>query len=383
VTAADDLIDWDLAVATGTRLVRPGPQVTPEVARAVVHELRVHAGAAQGHVRDYTGLVAPTDGGAVAVIDRGGWVRANAEGFRTILAPLLTKLADRRADLPASSVVNAIGSRVTAIETGSLLAFLASKVLGPNELFPPYQPAHTGRDNGRRSAASPPAPPAPGRLLLVAPNVVSAEREMGVDPRDFRLWVCLHEETHRVQFGAVPWLRGHLLSEIRSYLDETELDPLAVLRRLGAAAGSVADAVRGAGEGSLLDAVQTPRQREILDRLTAVMSLLEGHADFVMDGVGPAVVPTVAEIRAKFQQRRTEVSRPEQVLRRLLGLEAKLRQYRDGERFVRGVVERIGMEGFNRVWESPETLPRTAELTDPDAWVARVGALPRGPQPPG
>jgi coenzyme F420 biosynthesis associated uncharacterized protein len=102
------------------------------------------------------------------------------------------------------------------------------------------------------------------------------------------------------------------------------------------------------------------------------MSLLEGHADYVMDGVGPEVVPSVAEIRRKFQQRRAGASRPDQILRRLLGLEAKMRQYRDGERFVRAVVERVGMAGFNRVWQSPDTLPRKAELTDPDAWISRI-----------
>ena len=121
-----------------------------------------------------------------------------------------------------------------------------------------------------------------------------------------------------------------------------------------------------------MEAVQTPAQREILDRITALMSLLEGHADFVMDGVGPSVIPSVATIRAKFQTRRKEASRVEQVVRRLLGVDAKLRQYRDGERFVRGVVELAGMEGLNRVWARSDNLPTKSEIADPHAWVARV-----------
>ena len=365
-----ELIDWDLAVATGVRLVRPGPQVSPDEARAVVAQLRRFAVEAQGHVRDYTRLVAEGDVGAVAVIDRAGWVRANAEGFRTLLAPLLTKLAERRAAVPAAGLVNAVGSRVTAVETGALLAFLAGKVLGQYELFPAYDGA----------ARSPWMQPVEGRLLLVAPNIVAAEQEMGVDPRDFRLWVCLHEETHRAQFGAVPWLRAHLLAEISAYLDETDVDPAALLARLRGALGALADVVRGQSEASLLEIVQTPRQREILDRLTALMSLLEGHADFVMDGVGPAVVPSVAAIRGKFQQRREGAGRLDAAIRRLLGLESKLRQYRDGERFVRGVVEQVGIPGFNRVWESPATLPRRDELTDPGGWIARVHARPGTPE---
>jgi coenzyme F420 biosynthesis associated uncharacterized protein len=362
---APQLVDWDLAVATGVRLVRPGPPVTPEQAREVVADLRLHAVAAQRHVRDYTGLVAPTDGASVAVIDRAGWVRANTEGFRTILEPLVDKLEERRKAGPGGAVTNAIGARVTGIETGSVLAFMASKVLGQYELFPPY--------------AGPGAPAEldrPGRLLLVAPNIAAAEREMGVAPRDFRLWVCIHEETHRVQFGAVPWLREHLLTEMRAFLDSTDVDPAALLKRLRAAAGAVSDAVRPGDDAdagaSLIEAVQTPEQREILDRITAVMSLLEGHADYVMDGVGPAVIPSVATIRRKFQERRRNAGRLEQVIRRLLGIDAKLRQYRDGEVFVRGVVQRAGMDGFNRVWEAPANLPSKDELADPAAWVARV-----------
>jgi coenzyme F420 biosynthesis associated uncharacterized protein len=202
---------------------------------------------------------------------------------------------------------------------------------------------------------------------------------MDVDPRDFRLWVCLHEETHRVQFGAVPWLRAHMMDEIRAFVDATDVDPAALAERLRAAAAAAYDAVRDGFDpdstetgGSLIEAVQTPAQREILDRITALMSLLEGHADFVMDGVGPSVIPSVATIRAKFQRRRKEAGRVEQVIRRLLGIDAKLRQYRDGERFVRGAVERAGMHGFNQVWQRPQNLPTKAEVSDPAAWVARV-----------
>ena len=203
------------------------------------------------------------------------------------------------------------------------------------------------------------------------------ERELDVQPHDFRLWVCLHEETHRTQFSAVPWLRDHLEGEIQSFLGETDVDPMTVLERVREAAQSLAggrpEGEEDDGGRSFVEIVQTPAQREILGRLTAVMSLLEGHADFVMDGVGPDVVPTVSEIREKFQQRRAKgASRLDIALRKLLGLDAKLRQYRDGERFVRAVVEEVGMDGFNRVWTSPNTLPTKSEIAKPADWVARV-----------
>jgi coenzyme F420 biosynthesis associated uncharacterized protein len=356
---SSSMVDWDLAVATGTRLVRPGPEVTRDEARAAVADLRAFAEQSRGHVQGFTGLVADADGASVAVIDRGGWIRANATGFRTVLEPLVDKLQARKG--PGSPIATAVGARVTGVQTGSLLALLATKVLGQYELFPPY-----GAD----------LETTPGRLLLVAPNIVAAEREMGVDPRDFRLWVCLHEETHRVQFGAVPWLRGHVMAELEAFVGETDVDPSAMARRLAAAVSATYEAIRAGTEesegGSLVEAVQTPAQRAILDRITALMSLLEGHADFVMDGVGPEVIPSVAQIRERFQRRRREATRMEHVVRRLLGVEAKLRQYRDGERFVRRAVEQVGMEGFNAVWQAPANLPTREELGDAEAWVRRV-----------
>jgi coenzyme F420 biosynthesis associated uncharacterized protein len=356
------MVDWDLAVTTGRRLVRPGPAVSAAEAREAVAQLRAFAAEAHGHVASFTRLDAPTDGSAVVVIDRPGWIEANAAGFRTVLEPLIEKIQQRRPH-GVSPMTDTVGSKVTGAQTGALLAFLATKVLGQYELFPPYGVDPTDK---------------PGRLLLVAPNIVSAEREMGVDPHDFRLWVCLHEETHRVQFGAVPWLRGHLMDEIGAFVAATDVDPAALAARLKAAGAAAYSALRDGFDpdaedgGSLVEAVQTPAQREILDRITALMSLLEGHADYVMDGVGPSVVPSVNTIRTKFQTRRREASKVEHVIRRLLGVDAKLRQYRDGERFVRGVVERSGMEGFNQVWAQPANLPTRDEISDPAAWCDRV-----------
>ncbi|MFE2287716.1 zinc-dependent metalloprotease [Streptomyces sp. NPDC059443] len=362
-----EMVDWNLAVATATRLVRPGPEVSRDEARAVVAELRRHAKTSERHVREFTRMMpegmTPPDT-PVLVVDRAGWVKANVAGFRELLAPLLGKMQDRRAGTPGSAVLGAVGGKVTGVELGMLLSFLASRVLGQYETFAPPALDLPGAAGG-------------GRLLLVAPNIVHVERELEVDPHDFRLWVCLHEETHRTQFTAVPWLREHIEGEIQTFLGATEIDPATVLERLREAAQSFAgarpEAERGDEGRSLVELVQTPEQREVLARLTAVMSLLEGHADFVMDGVGPAVVPSVAEIREKFQQRRASgAGRLDAALRKLLGLDAKLRQYRDGERFVRGVVGQVGMEGFNRVWTSPNTLPTKAEIAKPADWVARV-----------
>ncbi|MFI2004448.1 zinc-dependent metalloprotease [Streptomyces jumonjinensis] len=363
-----EMVDWNLAVATATRFVRPGPDVSKDEARAVVAELRRHAKASEEHVRGFTRMIPEShepEDTPILVVDRAGWIKANVAGFRELLKPLLDKMQDRRAGGPTGAVLGAVGGKVTGVELGMLLSFLASRVLGQYETFAPASRDLPAGVNGG------------GRLLLVAPNIVHVERELEVAPHDFRLWVCLHEETHRTQFTGVPWLRDHLEGEIQSFLGETDVDPMTVLERLREAAQSLAGA-RPEGEEdesgrSIVELVQTPAQREILGRLTAVMSLLEGHADYVMDGVGPDVVPSVGEIREKFQQRRARgASRLDLALRKLLGLDAKLRQYRDGERFVRAVVDQVGMDGFNRVWTSPNTLPTKAEIAKPADWVARV-----------
>ncbi|REE97931.1 zinc-dependent metalloprotease [Thermomonospora umbrina] len=360
------MIDWNVAVQTGSRLVRPGPQVSPEEARDVVEDLRRLARVAEGHVRDFTGLEAVGGAAHATVVDRPGWIRANVDGFRVVLEPLIDRMQERRGPLaggPGGAVIQAVGSRVTGMQVGAILAYMASRVLGQYELFLPPDP----------SGQSP-----TGRLTLVAPNIVQVEREFGVDTRDFRLWVCLHEETHRAQFTGVPWLRSYVQDQMTEFLLASDVDPAAMMERLRQIAEAVADVFRGGDEDpdnprpGLIDAIQSPEQREILDRLTAVMTLVEGHGDYVMDAVGPEVVPSVKEIRSRFQGRRDGGSRLDKAIRRLLGIDLKMKQYAEGSRFVRRTVTEVGMEGFNKVWASPDSLPTHAEIKEPSAWIARV-----------
>ncbi|MGH6656644.1 MAG: zinc-dependent metalloprotease [Actinocrinis sp.] len=379
--ASDELIDWAVAEATARRLLRPGPAVSARQARAAVAELRHSAEAAQGHVRAFAKLDAAHDRSPVLVVGRDGWVNANLDAVQELSAPLAEKVLQwREGVIPSGlrSATGVAGAKLTGLELGSMLAYLSHRVLGQ---FDPF-----GGSASETGA---------GRLLLVAPNIVHVERELGVDPTDFRLWVCLHEETHRVQFGAVPWLREHILGEIGTLIAELEVEPAVFADRVRAAVRSVVGSAASpstrhadlpaerVGEAaapvppnnglSLIDMVRTPAQRAVIERLTAVMTLLEGHATYVMDGVGPLVVPSVAEISREFGRRRSRSRlRPEALLRKVLGLDAKMRQYRDGERFVRSVVEEAGIDGFNRVWTSPNTLPTQAEISDPSAWIRRV-----------
>jgi coenzyme F420 biosynthesis associated uncharacterized protein len=335
------VVDTALAAQVAARLAPPGPELSLSEAADVVVMLRDLTDEAEQHVRDVTGLHGRV--GPATVVDRPGWALANAEGFNTVLEPLRETLLAKQ-----NKVGAAVTAKVTALQMGTLLGWLSGKVLGQYEAFQP--------------------PGQEGRLLLVAPNIVETERRLDVDPRDFRLWVAAHEVTHRTQFTAVPWMHDHVRSEIDALLRASKLDdPDALVQRLKQVVSA------GPRGGSLVEVLQTPEQREVMDRVTAFMSLLEGHAEHVMDAVGPDVVPSIAEIRRKFDERRKDRGGPlERVLRRLLGLDLKALQYAEGSRFVRVAVDAVGMDGFNKVWESPAALPTRAEIKAPRDWVDRL-----------
>jgi coenzyme F420 biosynthesis associated uncharacterized protein len=288
----------------------------------------------------------------ILVVDRPRWVEANIDSFKLLMDPLVAKLL--AANKAPGPIGRAVGSKINGAELGALMAFMAGKVLGQ---FDPFWTGPKGEN---------------GRLLLVAPNIVQAERQLGVDPHDFRLWVCLHEETHRVQFTAVDWLGAHLNSLMDEFIDASEFDSSALSKFLTEGLAEFIKIVRGSSDSSLSELFQNAKQREIVDKMTGIMSLLEGHADVVMDGVGPEVIPTVDDIRRKFTARRKGKSGLDRLLRRLLGFEGKMRQYRDGAVFVRDVNDVLGRDGFNAVWAEPGNLPSKSEILDPSAWIARV-----------
>lgn len=370
------LINWDAAASTAERLVRPGPKLNAGQIDTVVEDLRKKADASVEHVHRITGLEAARDlrDSTVLVVDRGTWARANVQSFEALLTPAMERLlASQKGKMSPAAV--AIGGRTAGAELGGILAFLSSKVLGQ------YDPFAGLLGDG----------PSGGRLLIVAPNIVEIERELTVDPADFRLWVCLHEQTHRVQFAAAPWLRAHLRETIAEMTGGLMDSPGGLTERLKTAGQDAMSAiVKGrkgegttaeAGDGSasslgLLSAVQDPQGQALLSHLTAVMSLLEGHANVVMDAVDASIVPTVKTIRQRFNARGGNRGAFETWMRSFLGLEAKMRQYRDGQRFVGEVVRRIGMEGFNAVWERVENLPTEREIHHPQEWIERVAVTP-------
>ena len=341
-------VDWEFAKATGRTLVPAGPSVTPAEARAEVAAIKAAALRARQPVADTARMQTPPDAPDALVVDRATWIAVNADSMAALLDPAISAIVEKRGVAPGATA-QAVGGKVTGAEAGGLLAFMSTKVLGQYDIAPGGTPV----------------------LLLVAPNLMAVARELGVDPDDFRAWVCMHEETHRVQFTANAWLREHVIREARTLAVDLAPDQDRLQELASRLTERLPDLLQEGSTG-LAELFTTAEQREKLAELTAVMSLLEGHADVVMDDVGPAHIPSVAEIRRRFTQRRKGAGTPDRLLRRLLGLEAKMRQYRDGAVFVRGVQKEVGVDGFNAVWTSAETLPRPQEITDPQAWVRRV-----------
>jgi coenzyme F420 biosynthesis associated uncharacterized protein len=343
------LIDWDLAASTAKRFAPASPSVSREEADAAVAELTRATEVAAAHVAELTGLNEPPVTALTRVVDRPGWVDVNASGMSKLMTPMIERLS---AGKPSNKLVDGIGGKVTGAQAGALLGFMSGKVLGQFEFF----------DR------------ADGQLMLVAPNIVEVEQKLRVDPSDFRLWVCLHEVTHRVQFTAVPWMRQHMMDEVGTLTASMDADPAVLRERVGQALGELVKTIRGQGDGAgLMAAIATPEQQVIIDRITAFMSLVEGHAEYVMNAVSPTVIPSQPEIEARFKERRRKGGNPlDRLLRRLLGLDAKTRQYVEGSAFVRGVVDKVGISDFNAVWAAPANLPTKAELAAPADWVKRV-----------
>jgi len=366
------IVDWSAAAQIAGRLARPGPQATRDELADLVEGLRDAAETAVPHVLDVTRMT-PAAGdaaaglGSVYVVDRARWARANTEIMASLTAGAADALVGEGGRVPAATAL------VGAAQVGSVLAVLSSRVLGQ---FDPYS-AHAARAAVPDGAASPPAA-SPGRLVLVAPNVLQVERALDLRPADFRLWVCLHEQTHALQFAAAPWLADHLRERANGLLAELSassrrLAEARLREKLATVGRAVLGAVRGEG-ATFVDGLLTPEEQDRLADVTAVMALLEGHADVAMDAVGPRTVRTVRSIRRTFEARRDGEGRTgfDVVLRRVLGMDAKIAQYRDGAAFVRSVEKDVGRDGFNAVWAAPENLPTAREIADARAWVRRV-----------
>jgi coenzyme F420 biosynthesis associated uncharacterized protein len=343
-SAAARLADWDTALQIGRKVSGPGPGV-PAVERARMREdfaeLVPHA---EDLIKEFCGLEISGFRSRAWVMARSEWMRQNLNGVQRLLEPLAERvLADQKHR--AEYKRKAMGA-----QAGALFGYVARRVLGQYDVFLP--------------------PDDEGLLYFVGPNVAEVERQFSLPQRDFRLWIAIHEVTHRVQFGAAPWLKAYLAGLVDTYIASISLDSRELMDQLKRAAEEAragAD-VRGMGGVFLL---LTPDQREIFVRMQGMMALLEGHASYVMNEVARDHVADVDRMRRSLAARRRS-NAAERTLQRAIGFDQKIKQYDSGERFVREVVSRTGMETFNQVWTSSDHLPSVEEIAEPDRWLTRI-----------
>jgi coenzyme F420 biosynthesis associated uncharacterized protein len=364
----DGLVDWSIAERVADWVVRRQPEPPSYRHQAMQVELEELTERAEQLVAQATGLHPPTRARA-RVTDRVGWVHANVASFHRLLGPSLDKLQARRAErsvplplalrLPPS--LAGAGRVASGAQLGLVLAWMSTRVLGQYDLLL--------TDEGDEDQDI---------VYYIGPNVVAMEERHGFPPHQFRLWLALHEVTHRCQFTAVPWLRDHFVSLVDQGLEPLLSDPHHLLEAVRRAAGEVRAGRSPFEDAGMLGLVAGPDQLEALRRIQALMSLLEGHGDVTMDRAGAADVPGAERFARVLRERRQQVRGPAKVLQKVLGLEAKMRQYAEGEGFVNEVERAGGRDLLDRVWRGPEWLPSLPEIRDPARWVSRVTAAGAG-----
>ncbi|MBA2507039.1 MAG: zinc-dependent metalloprotease [Thermoleophilaceae bacterium] len=343
------MVDWSLARQISR--FAAGSEDAPSLGV----DLQALAHAAEGQVAGYTGLELSAPAPPVEELDRAAWAEVNLGTLAGFLDPVGERLGVRMDFAgPLSGALRAAGSATLAAEAGLVVGYMSQRVLGQFELSLIQQDA-------------------PPRLLFVTPNLDRTLREHAeIDRESFIGWVVLHEMTHVLQFGGVPWLRAHMGGLLEEYLKTVEVK---IERGQAGGLPSMPDPsriVEAFREGGLVALVHSREQRSIMNRMQAAMAVIEGYSEHVMDVVGEQVLPQYGGLRDTMTRRRASRSAPEKILMRLLGFDMKMRQYEQGKAFCDAVVERHGLARLNRVWDGPECLPRISELDAPDAWAARV-----------
>ena len=345
-----DPIDWDLARQVALRTARREPYTAPLWRDGLAEDFAESTERAEKLVAECTGLRSLSGPARGRVTDRAGWIDANLASFQRLLRPLVDKLGG------ADGRLAPVTRRVSGAELGVMLGWMSTRVLGQYDLLVIEDEKPEDQDI----------------VYYVAPNVVALENRYAFDPAQFRLWLALHEVTHRAQFTGVEWMRPHFIGLVESVLDSVEPDP----KRIAAALRRVMEARRRGEDplaaGGVMALFASEAQIETLDQLAGLMSLLEGHGDVTMDRAGDGLVPSAPRFGRVMRRRRESVRGFAKVFQRLIGLDAKIKQYAEGEHFISSVEAAGGTALFDRVWEGPENVPGIAEIRSPDDWVARM-----------
>jgi coenzyme F420 biosynthesis associated uncharacterized protein len=351
-------VDWQLAAKVATRVAGREPFADSYHWDSLEPDFAEFTAEAEELVAQATGLRSLTGQARARVTDRPGWIHANVASFQRLLRPLTDKVEPRLGNRPLAPIARGIAGA----ELGMLLGWMATRVLGQYDLLVIEDENPEDQDI----------------VYYVGPNVLALEKRFAFPPREFRLWLALHEVTHRAQFTGIEWMRPHFLSLVEATVDLLDPDPQRFVEALKRITEALREGKKPLDDGGLAVLFAGPAQREVLDRLSGLMSLLEGHGDVTMDRAGADLIPSAERFGRVLRARRKQVRGPARMIQRMLGLEAKLSQYEQGEQFIAAVEAVGGTALLDRAWETPEHLPTLAEIRDPQGWIDRLADAASG-----
>jgi coenzyme F420 biosynthesis associated uncharacterized protein len=355
---AIDPVDWEIAERVAVMVANRGaPELDARTRERLEQDFNSATPVAEDLVGVTTGLRSLAGPARAEVTDRAGWVRANISSFQRLLGPVFEKAGSSTSIF--SSLPGPLGWATRAAagaELGAVLGWMSTRVLGQYDLL------LTEDAN------------APGDVVYyVGPNIVSLERRHGFAPSEFRLWIAIHELTHRAQFTGVDWMRPHFLGLVDKGVSFAAVDPKQLFGQLARMATEIRAGRNPLAESGLVGALATPEQAETLRSIQALMSLLEGHGDVTMNAAASEEIPGAKRFAETLQARRDSVRGIAKFIQQLIGLEAKMRQYQEGEHFCEFVMNEGGPSLLALVWESASQLPTLDEIRDPARWIDRVG----------
>lgn len=348
-----EVIDWATAESVAVRSVGREPFSESYHFESLQPDFTRFAAQAEAAVAAETGLVSQAGAARARVTDRAGWVRANVASFRRLLRPLSERLGERMAARAAPPFM----LHVAGAELGMFLGWMSRRVLGQYDLLVIEDENPEDQDI----------------VYFVGPNVLALERRFGFPPEEFRLWLALHELTHRAQFTGVPWMREHFLGLVDATFSALDPDPARVLHGLNLALGEFRRGRNPLDDGGIAVLFASAEQREALDHLSGMMSLLEGHGDVTMNRAGAADIPSAERFHRILHDRRNNVNPVMKLIQKLIGLDAKMKQYQAGEEFIETVETTGGRQALDVAFAAPGNLPSLGEIRDPARWLTRMG----------
>jgi coenzyme F420 biosynthesis associated uncharacterized protein len=353
---AGTAVDWGLAERVAIRAAGTDPFARSYHADSLHADFLELTTQAEAQVAEATGLTSLAGPARARVDDRADWIRANIASFQRLLRPVTNRLEEKMGD---GGLMAPFARRVAGAEVGALLGWMSGRVLGQYDLLVIEDEDPDDQD----------------LVHYVGPNILALEKKYAFPPREFRLWLALHEVTHRMQFTGIPWMREHFLGLVNGVVSVVDEDPSQFLGALVRASEEIRNGRNPLDDGGIAALFTSTSQRELMEHIGGLMSLLEGHGDVTMDRAGADEIPNAVRFGQVLRQRRQQGSPVVKLVQKLIGLEAKLKQYEQGERFIEAVEAVGGPQQLDRAWEAPANLPTLAEIRDPSSWLARVGAV--------